>query len=93
MGGTPFCEENSFIDTARDVGSQGSGCKPMLADVMNRKWRVGLLKKTPTEGEGSCGVIARGRGFFRRQREGLSLRVWRARTLKRAFPADFEVTS
>ena len=54
-GGTPFCKENSFIDTARDVGSQGSGCKPMLADVMNRKWRVGLLKKTPTEGEEGCG--------------------------------------
>ena len=52
MGGTPFCKENSVIDTARDVGSQGSGCKPMLADVMNRKWRVGLLKKTPTEGLG-----------------------------------------
>ena len=50
VGGTPFCKENSFIDTARDVGSQGSGCKPMLADVMNRKWGVGLLKKTPTEG-------------------------------------------
>ena len=26
----------------------------MLADVMNRKWRVGLLKKTPTEGEEGC---------------------------------------
>ena len=50
VGGTPFCKENSFIDTARDVGSQESGCKPMLADVMNRKWRVSLLKKTPTEG-------------------------------------------
>lgn len=29
----------------------------MLADVMNRKWRVGLLKKTPVEerkgGEGN----------------------------------------
>ena len=50
MGGTPFCKENSFIDTARDVGSDEGGCKPMLADVMNRKWRAGLLKKTPTEG-------------------------------------------
>ena len=59
-GGTPFCKGNSFIDTARDVGSQGSGCKPMLADVMNRKWRAGLLKKTPTEGEeGCCGEGSR----------------------------------
>ena len=61
MGGTPFCKENSFIDTARDVGSQGRGCKPMLVDVMNRKWRVGLLKKTPTEDEeGGVGGDFRG---------------------------------
>ncbi|RVW30622.1 50S ribosomal protein L21, chloroplastic [Vitis vinifera] len=30
--------------------SRESGCKPMLADVMNRKGKVGLLRKTRTGG-------------------------------------------
>ena len=54
MGGTPFCKGNSFIDTARDVGSQGSGCKPMLADVMNRgreEWFAKKGKKNRDLGE------------------------------------------